>query len=209
MSIGIWVLIPAAGRWPTRIIGVFRIARPRGSIFIGRATTSVCVPITAVIKLTWRCSASVVIPTRAVASGRTAPVIVLVIWSRRIRTTSTGGAGAVPVTAPIIWPCAVGNAWLERRRRRRVADFRDAGNLLSLELTAVQLLDCGLQVCSCLIFDESAKTSAWKSTIRRGLYAPSAVALTANLGVNNVESRLTGEIFQVLRIEVKPCPNIQ
>lgn len=42
--------------------------------------------------------------------------------------------------------------------------------------------------------------------MREGPYAPCTVALAADLGVDDVESRLAGEIFEILRIEVKPCP---
>jgi hypothetical protein len=39
------------------------------------------------------------------------------------------------------------------------------------------------------------------------LHSPSAIAVATNFGVDDVQSRLAGEIFQVLYIEIKPCPN--
>jgi hypothetical protein len=39
------------------------------------------------------------------------------------------------------------------------------------------------------------------------VHLPSAIAVAANFGVDDVQSRLAGEVFQVLYIEVKRCPN--
>jgi hypothetical protein len=133
-------VVTATGRGAARIIGVIRIPRARRrAVLIGRTTTPICVPITAVIELARRCPASVVVPARAITTGRTTAIIVLIIWCGRIGTTSTWGAGAVPITAAIIWPGAVRDAWLERWRGGRIADFRDALDFLPLELAAVQL----------------------------------------------------------------------
>jgi hypothetical protein len=56
-----------------------------------------------------------------------------------------------------------------------------AGDFLTLELTAVQLLNGGLQVGGCLVLDET-----------------STIALATNLGVDDVQSRLAGKILQIL-----------
>jgi hypothetical protein len=137
MSVDVWVLIPATGRGTACVVRVLSITGTGRTIFVRWATTPIGVPITAVIELTRWGPTAVVVPTRAISPGRTAAVVVVVIWSRGIRTTSARGARAVPVTAPIIWTRTIGNARLERRRRRWVADLGDTVNLLSLEFMAI------------------------------------------------------------------------
>ena len=39
------------------------------------------------------------------------------------------------------------------------------------------------------------------------MYVPSTIALATNLGVDNIESRLTGKVLEILYIKVKPSPN--
>jgi hypothetical protein len=39
------------------------------------------------------------------------------------------------------------------------------------------------------------------------VYSPGAIAVATNFGVDNVQSRLAGEVFQVLYIDIKRCPN--
>lgn len=155
MSIDVWVLVPATGRRPAGVVRVVRIAGAGRTVFVRWATTPIAVPITAVIEFTRWGPTAVVVPTRAISAGRTAAVVVVVVWGWGIRATSARGARAVPVTAPIIWSCAIGNARLEWRRRRWVADLGDTVNLLSLEFMAVQLLHGGLQVGIGLILNEA------------------------------------------------------
>ena len=54
----------------------------------------------------------------------------------------------------------------------------------------VELLNSGLEVGSSLVLDETLATGA------------GGVTLTVDLAVDNVEAGLTGEVFQVLRIEL-------
>ena len=63
----------------------------------------------------------------------------------------------------------------------RGRDVLDATDSLALELASVELLDSSLQVGGSLIFDKSC-----------------AITFTANLRVDDVESRLSSEILEVL-----------
>jgi hypothetical protein len=65
---------------------------------------------------------------------------------------------------------------------------------LALELTVVQLLDGGRQVGHGLVLDEAGKL-VLKAKVK---YPPSAVALAADLGVDDVQARLARKVFQVL-----------
>lgn len=39
--------------------------------------------------------------------------------------------------------------------------------------------------------------------------SPGAIAIATDFRIDDVESRLTGKVFQVLEIAVKPCPKVQ
>jgi hypothetical protein len=170
----IHVGIVVTARWRS---GLIRHATTRR-----RTTISSLAPIVELAR--WR-AAAVVIATRAVASRRAATFIVVIVRSGRVAATATAHrrARSVPITAPIIWSARapIGSPGLERRRWGWIRDFLGAGDFLTLELTAVQLLHCGLQIGGRLILDES-----------------SAVALTTNFGVDDVQSRLAGKVFQIL-----------
>jgi hypothetical protein len=58
----------------------------------------------------------------------------------------------------------------------------NAGDTDSLEFTAIKLFYCSLEICSSLEFNEASL----------------AITVAAGLGVDDVEARLTGEVFQVL-----------
>ena len=38
------------------------------------------------------------------------------------------------------------------------------------------------------------------------MYVPSAIALATNFGVDDVQSRLTGKVLEILYIEIRPSP---
>lgn len=67
---------------------------------------------------------------------------------------------------------------------------RDAVDGNSLEVVLVELLNSGLEVSSSLVLDETLATGA------------SGVTLTVDLTVDDVQTGLAGEVFQVLRIEL-------
>jgi hypothetical protein len=57
----------------------------------------------------------------------------------------------------------------------------NAVDILALEFTAIEFFDGRLEISFSLVLDET-----------------SAIALTADLGVDDVQSRLAGKVFQVL-----------
>jgi hypothetical protein len=197
MAVRIRVFVTATRRGAASLVRVVWVASPPWrTVFIARAATAI-VPITTVIEITRGSPASIVIPTRAVATGRTATIIEIIIWRWRVPTTPSGRAGSVPVTSPVIWPSAIGSARLEWRGWGWIAHFLDASDLLTLELAAVQFLYSGLQVLRCLIFDEARKKLVC-SISYAVTDSPSTVALTTDFRVDNIKARLAGEIFQVL-----------
>jgi hypothetical protein len=169
MTVHVWVIVTAGRR-----SGLIRHATTRRRASI---TT-----ITPVIKLAGRCASAIVIAARAVATRGSATVVVIVIGRRWVSATAAahGRAGSVSVTAPVIRTtrASVRSARLERWRWGRIGDVLDTGDFLPLELTAVQLLHCGLQISGRLILDKS-----------------SAIALATDFRVDDVQSRLAGKVF--------------
>jgi hypothetical protein len=215
MTVGVGLVVATGWRPGPDIVRIFRVTRTRSTILIGswaatRRGASVS-GFTPVIELARRRTSAVVFAARAVATGRSATVVVFVVRSGRVAAatataTSTAAywrAGSEPVTTTIIWStrASVRSPGLEGRRRGRIRNILLAGNFLSLELLAVQLVSSGLQVGRRLVLDESATVSA-KDECGARSDAPSAIALAANFGVDDVQSRLAGKVFQVLHMEL-------
>jgi hypothetical protein len=185
MTVHVWVIVTAGRRSGPSIIRIVRVTRARWAILIRHATTrrrASITTITPVIKLAGRCTSAIVIAARAVATRGSATVVVIVIGRRWVSATAAahGRAGSVSVTAPVIRTtrASVRSARLERWRWGRIGDVLDTGDFLPLELTAVQLLHCGLQISGRLILDKS-----------------SAIALATDFRVDDVQSRLAGKVF--------------
>jgi hypothetical protein len=150
--------------------------------------------LTSIVEFARRGAATVVIPARAVTTRRTAAIVVIIIRSGRVAATAAAAhrrTRSVPVTGPVIRTtrASIRSPWLERWGWRRVRDVLGAGNFLTLELTAVQLLNGSRQIGGCLVFDET-----------------SAIAFATDFGIDNIESRLTGEVLKILHIEIRSSP---
>jgi hypothetical protein len=169
-------VVVATRRWSgPGIVRIVRVARARWTILIrpSHATTrwgSSISSFTPIVKLArWR-AAAVVVASGAVATRGAAAIIIVVVRGRWVATATAttaahGRTRAVPITTAIIW-CArasMGSPRLEGRRWGRVGDVRGAGDFLTLELTAVQLLDCGRQIGLCLVFDKAASGLAHRT----------------------------------------------
>jgi hypothetical protein len=166
MTVHVWVVV-ATWRWSgPGIVRIVRVSRARWTILIRPSHTTTrwgtsITSFTPIIELARRSAAAVVIATWAVATRGTTAVIVVIVRSRWVATTATTAAHwrtrAVPITAAIIRStrASIGSPRLEWRRWGWVGDVLGAGDFLTLELTAVQLLYCGLQIGLCLVFHES------------------------------------------------------
>jgi hypothetical protein len=207
MSVHVRIVV-ATGWWSgPGIVRIVRVASARWTILIGtsHATTwwgATIASLTPVIKLTRRCASAVVVTTRAITARGTTTVVVVIVGSGWVAaaTAAHGRARAVSITAAIIWStrASVGSPRLERRWRGRIGNILSAGHFLTLELTTVQLLHCGLQIGLRLVLDESTKPLIRIASRIEQYYVPSAIALATHFGVDNVQSRLTGKVFQVL-----------
>lgn len=80
------------------------------------------------------------------------------------------------------------------------SDILDTADSLSLEFAVVELLDGVAEVVGSLVLNESGLVSSLRSPLMMGEWRclPTAITLTANLGVDDVQSRLAGEVLQVL-----------
>jgi hypothetical protein len=168
MTVQVGVIVTTGGNSGPSIIRIVRVTRARWAILIRHATTrrrTSITTLTPVIKLARRCASAIVIAAGAVATRGTATVVVVVVRCRWVSATATahGGAGSVSITAPVIGTtrASVRSPRLERWRWGRIGDVLDTGDFLPLELTAVQLLHCGLQIGGRLVLYESA---GWVST---------------------------------------------
>jgi hypothetical protein len=166
MTVHVGVIEATRRRTGPSIIRIVRVTRARWAILIRHATTrrrTAITSFTPIVVLAARgCAAAVVIPARAVTARGSATVVIVVVGRRWVSASATtaahGGARSVSITAAIIRTtrASVRSPRLEWWRWGRVRDVLDALDFLSLELTAVQLLHCGLQVGGCLILDKSA-----------------------------------------------------
>jgi hypothetical protein len=154
-------IVVAARRWTgPGIVRIVRVACARWTILIrsSHATTwwgSSITSFTPVIELARWSATAVVIAAGTVATRGAATIIVVIVGSGWVTaaaaataaaTAAHWGARAVPITATIIWStrASIGSPRLEWRRWGWVGNVLGAGDFLTLELTAVQLLHCGL-----------------------------------------------------------------
>jgi hypothetical protein len=166
MTVHVGVIEATRRRSGPSIIRIVRVTRTRWAILIRHATTrrrTAITSFTPIIVLAARgWAAAVVVPARAVTTRGSATVVVVVVRRRWVSPSATtaahGRARSVSVTAAVIRTtrASVRSPRLEWRRWGRIRDVLDALDFLSLELTAVELLHCGLQIGGCLILDESA-----------------------------------------------------
>ena len=73
-----------------------------------------------------------------------------------------------------------------------------------LEITVVELLDGRLEICQGFVFHETVLRISTAYELNRGRILPSTIAIAADFRIDNVQSRLAGEIFQVLEARVSP-----
>ena len=168
MTVHVGVVV-ATGRWSgPGIVRIVRVSGARWTILIRSSHTTTwrgasIASLTPIIELARWSASAVVIASRAVATRGTTAVIVVVVGSRGVATTASAHrrTGAVSITTAIIWSprASVWSPRFEGRRWGRVGDVLGAGDFLTLELTAVQLLYCGLQVGLRLILDEPEEKS--------------------------------------------------
>jgi hypothetical protein len=162
MTVHVWVIVTTGRRSGPSIIRIVRVTRARWAILIRHATTRRRTSITTftpIIKLAGRGASAIVIAAGAVATRGPATVVVIVVRCRWVSATAAahGGARSVPITAPVIRTtrASVRSPRLERWRWGRIRDILDTSDFLPLELTAVQLLHCGLQIGGRLVLHES------------------------------------------------------
>jgi len=172
-------------------IAVVDIATRRRVVIDRRRTSatrrrSVAVIAGVVVVARWRGTTAVVITARAVATRRTAAIVVVI----RGRTTMSA-VSTIATTTVARGARAVTGLTRTRDLGLRVGDAVD-GN--SLEVVLVELLNGRLEIGSSLVLDETLATGA------------GSVALTVDLTVDDVETGLAGEVFQILPagLERKP-----
>jgi hypothetical protein len=173
MTVGVRLVV-ATGRWSgPDIVRIFRVASTWWTILIGpsHATTrwrASITCITPIIELAWWCTSAIVITAGAIATRRAATVVVVVVRGRRVCAAASSSssaaaaatahrrAGAVSITAAIIWStrASVRSPRLEWRRWGWIGNVLFAGDFLTLELTAVQLLHSGSQIGLSLVFNK-------------------------------------------------------
>jgi hypothetical protein len=165
-------VVVATRRWAgPGIVRIVRVSCARWAILIRRhaatrrrTTMTTISSLTSIVEFARRGAATVVIPARAVTTRRTAAIVVIIIRSGRVAATAAAAhrrTRSVPVTGPVIRTtrASIRSPWLERWGWRRVRDVLGAGNFLTLELTAVQLLNGSRQIGGCLVFDETSEGS--------------------------------------------------
>jgi hypothetical protein len=165
MTVHVGVIVATRRRSSPEIIRIIRVSGARWAILIGHPTTrrrTAISSLTPIVKLARWSASAVVVATGAVASRRPAAIVVVVVGSGWVSTAAAaaaahGRAGSVSIAAPVIRTtrATVRSTRLEWRRWGWIRDILDACHFLALELTAVQLLHCGLEVGSRLILDES------------------------------------------------------
>lgn len=177
MSVHVGVgLVATTRRWrPTGIIGVVGVARAgrRVGVVDGRTADArgrARIAVTRVIVVARRRTTTVVVAARAVAARRTTTVVVIV---RRAVAATAAATAAASSTGGRAGPVALTGALL--------LNILDASDSLPLEFAVVELLDGVAEIVGSLILNKST-----------------TVALAANLGVDDVQSRLAGEVLQVL-----------
>jgi hypothetical protein len=169
MTVHVWVVV-ATWRWSgPGIVRIVRVSGTRWTILIrpSHTTTRWGTSITSIppiIELARRSAAAVVIATWAIATRGTTAVVVVIVRGGWVTTTASTAAHwrtrAVSITAAIIRStrASIGSPRLEWRRWGWVGDVLGAGDFLTLELTTIELLYCGLQIGLCLILHKSMYT---------------------------------------------------
>lgn len=164
MAVGVGVIVTAGGR-STRIVRFLGVTWAGGTILFNRATAGrgASVPITVLIVVARRSAPAVIISgARAIAARRTASIIVIVIgsrWAAAAKPTTVGRTRPIPVAAPIIGTRSKWSSRLEWGRRGWITDVLSTLDLLALELTTVELLDCSFQVGNSLVLNKSTAKS--------------------------------------------------
>jgi len=189
-----WWSCTAAVRRTSMTIGVaifVAATTARGTIAILAVTSAWC----AVTVLSWWWSTST---WRATSAPVTLAVVVVAWWRTAAvvvatRAVATRWATAIPVVVAAWRSWWVAATTRGRRRARAVTRWTlglfigNAADSLSLELAAVEFVNSIAQVSTGFVLDET-----------------SAVAVAADLGVDDVKSRLAGEILQILKSCVSP-----
>jgi hypothetical protein len=201
----------ATGRRARRsAVAVVDVATRRGVVIDGRSTTtgrrrSVAVVTWVVVVPGRRGATTVVVTARAVAARRAATIIVVV--HRR----TTMAAVATIATAAVAWRTGTETGLALTRdlglrllivngeRLHCLGKWRtyvgDALDRDTLKVVSIELLNGGLEVGGSLVLDETLATRA------------GGVALAADLTVDNVETRLAGEVLEILWLKLADASN--